>query len=64
MQYVDAESATIVTSNARIGGKFHVSRSLELQTSNQHIDTEVFLDHDAITQGNASTNLTLHTSNA
>ncbi|PIL33798.1 hypothetical protein GSI_04423 [Ganoderma sinense ZZ0214-1] len=61
--YVDVESAKIVTSNARIDGKFRVSRSLELQTSNQHIDTEVVLDYDALSQGDASTNLTLHNSN-
>ncbi|KAI1788349.1 hypothetical protein LXA43DRAFT_1159986, partial [Ganoderma leucocontextum] len=64
VQYVDAENATIITSNARIDGKFHVSRLLDLQTSNQPIDAEVILDHDAPTQGDAPTNLTLHTANA
>ncbi|KAM5544972.1 hypothetical protein V8D89_001083 [Ganoderma adspersum] len=62
--YVEAERATVVTSNARIDGKFRVSRSLDLQTSNQHIDAEVVLDHDPLTHRGASTNLSLHTSNA
>lgn len=53
-----------MTSNARIDGKFRVSRSLDLQTSNQHIDAEVVLDHDPLAHRAASTNLSLHTSNA
>ena len=64
VQYIEAESATIMTSNARIEGKFHVSRSVDLQTTNQPIEAEVTLLHDAPTQGDASTNLTLHTANA
>ena len=64
MQYIEAESATIMTSNARIEGKFNVSRSLDLQTTNQPIEAEVTLSYDALTQGDASTNLTLHTANA
>ena len=64
VQYIEAESATIMTSNARIEGKFNVSRSLDLQTTNQPIEAEVTLSYDALTQGDASTNLTLHTANA
>ena len=64
VQYIEAESATIMTSNARIEGKFNVSRSLDLQTSNQHIDAGVVLDHDPLAHRAASTNLSLHTSNA
>ncbi|KAM5544936.1 hypothetical protein V8D89_001047 [Ganoderma adspersum] len=61
--HIEAESATIATSGAPIDGKFHVSRSLNLQ-SNQRIDAEVVLEYDALTQGDASTNLTLRTTNA
>ena len=64
VQYIDAEIATIVTTNGYIDGKFHVSRSLELRTSNQPIDAEATLKHDAHVLGDTPTNLTLHTENA
>ena len=63
-QSIEAENATIVTSNARIDGNFHVSRSLDLRTSNQPIHAQVTLTHDAAQSDDISTNLTMVTANA
>lgn len=61
---VEADNATMVTSNARIDGKFRVSRELELRTSNQAIDAQVTLDHDVSRSDTVSSNLTMVTTNA
>ncbi|OSC98439.1 hypothetical protein PYCCODRAFT_1375274 [Trametes coccinea BRFM310] len=43
IEYLVAEEATLVTSNAMITGTYNVSRTLFLKTSNQNIDADVTL---------------------
>ncbi|OJT13802.1 hypothetical protein TRAPUB_9649 [Trametes pubescens] len=59
--YLSADEANIVTSNAKLSGTYHASRGLFLKTSNADISTEVTLYHD--NSAPAYTNLTFLNSN-
>lgn len=58
---VDVDAATIKTTNGRIEGSFHASKSLSLITSNGPIRANVSLYHDNATDANVD--LTMKTSN-
>ncbi|KAI0944062.1 hypothetical protein AcV7_001982 [Taiwanofungus camphoratus] len=61
VQSVDVDAATIKTTNGRIEGSFHASKSLSLITSNGPIRANVSLYHDNATDANVD--LTMKTSN-
>ncbi|KAL1945330.1 hypothetical protein VTO73DRAFT_2181 [Trametes versicolor] len=60
--YLSADEANVVTSNAKISGTYHASRGLFLKTSNADLTAEVTLYHDD--SAAAYTNLTFLNSNA